>query len=146
MRPSSIRLFEKLYLLTIALGVAVLVLNWNGMTALAQARAGGDASSGTGVLIAAAVLGVLIPLLLLYFIGRRASNVAKWIFVVLTGFSVLSFLAALTNPALPKNLLFALNTVSLLLTIYCAWLLFRPDTRAWLENRGDEPGAETVVD
>jgi cytochrome bd-type quinol oxidase subunit 2 len=143
MRPPSIRLFEKLYLLTIALGLVALALSWNSMTGLAQARAGQDAANG--VLIAAAVLGVLIPLLLLYFIARRGSNVAKWIFVVLTAFSVLSFIAGIANPDLPKDALFILNVVSLGLTLYCAWLLFRPDARAWLEHRGDDTGPEDVV-
>ena len=143
MRPPSIRLFEKLYLLTIVLGLVALAFSWNSMTGFAQARAGRDAASG--LLIAAAVLGVLIPLLLLYFIARRGSNVAKWIFVVLSAFSVLSFVAGIANPELPKDALFLLNVVSLGLTLYCAWLLFRPDARAWLEHRGDVSTAEDVV-
>jgi hypothetical protein len=143
MRPPSIRLFEKLYLLTIAIGLVALALSWNSITGLAQARTGQDAANG--VLIVAAVLGVLIPLLLLYFIARRASNVAKWIFVVLAAFSVLSFVAGAANPELPKDALFALNVASLLLTLYCAWLLFRPDARAWLEHRGDGTSSEDVI-
>jgi nitrate/nitrite transporter NarK len=146
MRPPSIRLFEKLYLLTIGLGLVGLALSWDSMIGLAQARSGAAESTAAGVVVGAAVFGVLIPLLLVYFIARRASNIAKWIFVVLTAFGLLSFLAAVTRPELPKDMLLALNAVSLVLSLYCAWLLFRPDARAWLDSRGGAAGADGAVD
>ena len=143
-RPASIVLFEKLYIAVIVIGVIGVALSWNSLSAMAGAQPGVPASMGSGILIGALIFGFLIPLLLLYFIARRASNVAKWIFVVLTAFGVYSFIAGLANPMMPKGLLLAVNVVSLVLTLYCAWLLFRPDAKAWLENKGGDVRTDTT--
>ena len=145
MRPASIVLFEKLYIATIVIGLIGVVLSWNSLTAMAQAQPGVTASVGSGILIGALVFGFLIPLLLLYFIARRASNVAKWIFVLLTAFSAYSFIAGVANPHTPKGFLLGLNAVSLLLTLYCAWLLFRPDAKAWLVTKGANAPADPTT-
>ena len=89
----------------------------------------------TGLLAAGAVLAVAIPLLLLYFIARRASNVAKWIFVALTAISLYSLVSGVANPATPKNLLLLVAVLNMALTLYAAWLLFRPDAKAWLASK-----------
>ena len=144
-RPASIVLFEKLYIAVIVIGVIGVVLSWNSLNAMAASQPGVSASAGSGILIGALIFGFLIPLLLLYFIARRASNVAKWIFVVLTAFGVYSFLATLSNPMVPKGLLLAANLVSLVLTLYCAWLLFRPDAKAWFETKGVDARGDTTT-
>lgn len=141
-RPPSIVLFEKLYLAVIVIGVIGVVLSWNSLNAMVTSQPGVSASTGSGILIGSLIFGFLIPLLLLYFIARRASNVAKWIFVVLTAFGVYSFIATLSNPLVPKGLLLGVNVVSLILTLYCAWLLFRPDAKAWLDSKGAEGPAD----
>ena len=135
-RPASIVLFEKLYIAVIVIGVIGVALSWNSLSAIAGAQPGVPASAASGF---------LIPLLLLYFIARRASNVAKWIFVVLTAFSLYSFVAGLANPVMPKGLLLAVNVVSLALTLYCAWLLFRPDAKAWLDSKGGDVRGDTTT-
>lgn len=146
-RPASIVLFEKLYILVIVIGVIAVALSWSSLNAAAAAQPGVSPSVGSGILIGALIFGFLIPLLLLYFIARRASNIAKWIFVVLTAFSLYSFIAGLSNPVMPKGLLMIVNLVSLALTLYCAWLLFRPDAKAWLESKGaDVPGGPTPLE
>ena len=146
-RPASIILFEKLYIVVIVIGVIGVALSWSSLTAMAGSQAGVPESVGSGILIGALIFGFLLPLLLLYFIARRASNIAKWIFVVLTAFSVYSFIATIANPAVPKGILLAVNVVSLVLTLYCAWLLFKPDAKAWLESKGaDGPGDPTTFE
>jgi hypothetical protein len=144
-RPASIVLFEKLYIAVIVIGVIGVALSWNSLSAIAGAQPGVPASAASGILIGALIFGFLIPLLLLYFIARRASNVAKWIFVVLTAFSLYSFVAGLANPVMPKGLLLAVNVVSLALTLYCAWLLFRPDAKAWLDSKGGDVRGDTTT-
>ena len=144
-RPASIVLFEKLYIAVIVIGVIGVALSWNSLSAMAGAQPGVPASMGSGILIGALIFGFLIPLLLLYFIARRASNVAKWIFVVLTAFGVYSVIAGLANPMMPKGLLLAVNVVSLVLTLYCAWLLFRPDAKAWLDSKGGDVRGDTTT-
>ena|SRR5688572_18206977 len=146
-RPASIVLFEKLYIAVIIIGVIGVALSWNSLSAMAEAQPGVPEAMGSGILIGALIFGFLIPLLLLYFIARRASNIAKWIFVILTAFSVYSFIATLSNPMVPKGILLAVNVVSLILTLYCAWLLFKPDAKAWLESKGvDGPTDPTTFE
>ncbi|MCA1661568.1 MAG: hypothetical protein LC648_05195 [Novosphingobium sp.] len=141
MRPASIVQFERLYLLSIVIAAIGIALGWDRLVEMAAAQQGVPASVQQGVLIGAVVFAFLIPLLLLYFIARRASNIAKWIFVVFTAYSLFSYVMGLSTTGLTLDLLFAFNTVTLLLTLYCAWLLFRPDAKAWLESRGaDGPG------
>ena len=146
-RPASIVLFEKLYIVVIIIGVIGVALSWSSLTAMAGNQPGVPESVGSGILIGALIFGFLVPLVLLYFIARRASNIAKWIFVVLTAFSVYSFIATISNPAVPQGILLAVNVVSLVLTLYCAWLLFKPDAKAWLESKGvDGPGDPTTFE
>lgn len=144
-RPASIVLFEKLYAAVIVIGVIGVVLSWNSLSAMAEAQPGVSGSVGSGILIGALIFGFLVPLLLLYFIARRASNIAKWIFVLLTAFGVYSFIATLSNPMVPKGLLLVVNAVSLVLTLYCAWLLFKPDAKAWLESKGADGPADPTT-
>ena len=141
-RPASIVLFEKLYIATIVIGLIGVALSWNTLNEAVTNQPGVSASVGSGILIGAMIFGFLIPILLLYFIARRASNIAKWVFVVLTAFSVYSFIATLSNPMMPKGLFLAVNVVSLILTLYCAWLLFKPDAKAWLDSKGAEGPAD----
>lgn len=145
MRPASIVLFEKLYIAVIVIGLIAVALSWSSISAMAANQPGVPASVGSGILVGALIFGFLIPLLLLYFIARRASNVAKWIFVVLTAFSVYSLIAGFSNPAVPKGLFTAVNVLSVLLTLYCAWLLFRPDAKAWLESKGADGPADPTT-
>jgi uncharacterized membrane protein len=144
-RPASIVLFEKLYIAVIVIGVIGVALSWNSLSAMAETQPGVPGSVGSGILIGALIFGFLVPLLLLYFIARRASNIAKWIFVILTAFSVYSFIATLSNPMVPKGLLLAVNVLSLILTLYCAWLLFKPDAKAWLESKGADGPADPTT-
>jgi hypothetical protein len=147
MRPPSIVLFERLYLAVIVIGLVAVALSWNSISAIAAKQPGVPESVGNGILLAALIFGFLIPLLLLYFIARRASNIAKWIFVILAAFSLYSFVSGLSNPQMPGTLFLALNAVSTLLTLYCAWLLFKPDAKAWLESKGaDGPADPTTFD
>lgn len=82
------------------------------------------------------VVGILVPLLLWYFIARRASNVAKWIYVVLTALGLLGFVSSLANPLVAKGVITVLGLNTVGLQFYAAWLLFRPDASAWLDSRG----------
>ena len=133
-RPASIVTFERAYLAAIVIGIVNTVLSWSQVNAMLDDPAIKAAGIGTGALIFSVVLGIIIPLVLWYFIARRASNVARWIFVVLTALGVFGFLASLANPMVPKGLGTVLGTLGVGLQIYAAWLLFRPDAVAWLEG------------
>ena len=141
MRPQSIELFEKVYLGAIAIGLVNTVLSWSQVDALLADPRMQAAGLGTGTLVFGVVIGILVPLLLWFFIARRASNVAKWIYVVLTALGLFGFLSALANPMVPKGLVTVLGAAAVGLQVFGAWLLFRPDSAAWLDAKGaDGPG------
>ena len=147
MRPQSIQLFEKVYLASIAIGLVNAVLSWSQVDAMLADPRMQAAGVGTGTLVLGVVIGILVPLLLWYFIARRASNVAKWIYVVLTAVGLFGFLSALANPMAPKGLITLLGAAATGLQVYGAWLLFRPDAAAWFESKGaDGPGDPETLD
>lgn len=147
MRPSSIELFGKVYLGAIAIGLVNAVLSWSQVSAMMADPRMQAAGVGTGTLVFGLVIGIIVPLLLWFFITRRASNVAKWIYVVLTALGLFSFLSALANPMVPKGLVTVLGALAIGLQVYGAWLLFRPDSAAWLDAKGaDGPGDPETFD
>ena len=147
MRPQSIELFEKVYLGAIAIGLVNTALSWSQVNAMLADPRMQAAGVGNGTLAFGLVIGILLPLLLWYFIARRASNIAKWIYVVLTALGLFGFLSALANPMVVKGLVTLLGAVATGLQVYGAWLLFRPDAAAWLESKGaDGPGDPETFD
>ena len=85
MRPTSIVLFERLFLLSLAIALVNGFLQYDALVA----QVGNDPALaqlgwGSGAILVVMAISLLIPLLLWYFIARRASNIAKWILVVMT--------------------------------------------------------------
>jgi hypothetical protein len=147
MRPQSIVLFEKVYLAAIVLGVINTVMSWSLVTQAASDPALQKTGVASGLLVGALIIGILIPLLLWYFIARRASNVAKWIYVVLLAFGVLGFLRGLSVPNAPGGLTLVIGALSLALQVWAGVLLFKPDATAWLESKSaDAPVDSTTID
>ena len=147
MRPKSIELFEKVYWGGTLLGLVIAILNWGNVTATLNTPDAKALGMGSGFLIGAIVFNLIISLLVWYFVARRASNVAKWIYVVLTAIALLMMLSSLADPSLTSGLPLAGNLVAIGLQLYCAWLLFRPDAVAWLESKGaDGPGDPSTFD
>ena len=148
MRPQSIELFEKVYLGTIAIDLVEVAFGWQRLTADILERFA-TVSEGTRqvLLIGSVVFAFGISLLLWFLIAHRASNIAKWIFVVLAVSGVYSLLKQIVFSTVPKDIDFALNTASTLLGLYAVWLLFRPDAVAWFKSKGaDGPGDPKTFD
>ena len=146
MRPHSIILFEKVFLAAVALGIVNSLLSWGTMTAMLDDPAMRAAGMGSGFIVFSLVIGTIISLLLWYFIARRASNVAKWIYVAIIALGVLTMVVNFANPAIPKGLYLIGALIVLVLELYAGWLLFRPDAKVWLESRGTEGAADPTVD
>ena len=147
MRPQSIELFEKVYLGSIALGLVNTALSWGALTASLKTVSDGAMKMGPGVMVGSIVIGLVISLLLWFFVARRASSVAKWIFVVITAIGVFGVLSSLANPLTPKGLTMIGGMIATALQVFAAWLLFRPDAVAWLESKGENgPGDPSTFD
>lgn len=134
MRPASINMFEKLFFISIALGALSLFLNFEGQVAEIQSDPNLAAlGAGGGFLIGILVFGLLINLLLWYFIARKASNVAKWIWVALTLLGMLGIPALFAGEF---GLMKIFSLIGFLLSIAMIYYLFQPDAKAWFNKEG----------
>src|SRR6476620_11675984 len=106
MRPNSIVNFERIVIVSILLGIVSSFLTRAKMDAMMAGKPHLSSSTTLGIQI---VL-ILLYLVLIYFISRKGSPVAKWIYVVLC---VLGLIAGVF--ALP--LMAQLGTVSLVVAI-----------------------------
>lgn len=136
MRPTSIINFERFYLGALGLGLINNILNWSQATAVLNDPNVQAAGLGTGFLVSTMVLGLAIPLLLWYFIAKRASNIAKWILVVLFGFGLIGILMSFSAMMAMGTLPMVLGLVAFALQAYAVYMLFRPDAVAWLNAGG----------
>ena len=132
MRPTSIVLFERLFLLSLAIALVNGFLQYDALVA----QVGNDPALaqlgwGSGAILVVMAISLLIPLLLWYFIARRASNIAKWILVVMTLLDAgqLGSLAGIASLAVT------------ILQLVAIVLLFRADARAWLSDDADDAEA-----
>ena len=130
MRPKSIVQFERVYIATIVLGLLNTVLSWN---ATADQLAAVDPMMrqlGPGVIATGTAISLLVNLVLLYFIARRGSRIAKWIMVVLTVAGILAALPAFMVAPMPP-LIVVITFAMIALSLFAVYLLFRPDAQAW---------------
>lgn len=135
-RPKSIIQFEQVYWAIIVLGLVSAALGWSDMMASVQVQQS-VAHFGMGMVYGPIVLGILVQLLLWYFIARRGSVVAKWIFVVLSGLGVVFSLFSLVTKGSPSIPVGVIDVALLVLQVIAIMLVFRPDTRPWFgENAG----------
>ncbi len=136
MRPTSITTFERFYLGALVIGLINNVLNWSQATAVLNDPSVQAAGLGTGFLVSTMVIGLAIPLLLWYFITRRASNIAKWILVVLFAFGLIGVLMSFSAMMAMGTLPMVLGLIALALQAYAVFMLFKPDAVAWLNAGG----------
>lgn len=135
MRPNSIVLFERLFFLNLALGLVGYFLNYDAATQmLADDPATAGLGMGGGFLIGTYLIGLVINLLLWYFIARKASNIARWIFVVLVGIGLLFGIPTLFT--LGISLIMVTTLIGYAITIAMIALLFREDAKAWFSKDG----------
>lgn len=137
-RPQSIVTFERCYLGGWAIGVLNTVINWSNVLKNPQVQQA-NAMVGEWYLPTVTGIGLLIPLILWYFIARRGSVVAKWIMVVFTALGVLGLARTLLmGGGLPTGVGAILAVLGVALNVYAATRLFRPDAKSWF---GERPAA-----
>lgn len=115
------------------LGVGSLVLHWSVMIdGLKRDPAVAPMVESAVIFVGVALgLGFALSILLWYFIARKASNIAKWIYVAVMGFGAVSTLTSLNDPNSPTGLALAISLISTALTALSILFLFRPDARVW---------------
>lgn len=148
-KPPSITRFEQFYWGSVAIGLLNAALNWQTSKALLAANP--VLANAGWILPVTQIVGLVIAVLLWFFIARRPSVVAKWIQVVFAGFSVLGLLRAVFMLAMgraPLSLPVVVGLVASILYIAAAVMLFKPDAKAWfgegLDEDFDEPDSPRV--
>jgi len=128
MRPKSVKLGEQLYAGSILLTIVLAVIGW-------------DEAVATGGVALAAIVNVVvigITILLLYATTQRASRVALWLLVVLTGINIAGFLFQVAGGVVAPGLFGVLTTAQTVLGVIGIVLLFRPSARAWFVAAANE--------
>jgi hypothetical protein len=138
-RPQSIVWFERSYLGALALGLVNNALNWTAMQER-MAAAPNSALLPSWFLPVALGIGILISLLLWFFIARRASVVAKWIVVVLFVIGLIGVPGIVTGlqSGLITPLMAAFALIAFGLNGFAVWTLFRSDTKAWFSGQATD--------
>jgi hypothetical protein len=141
MRPKSIVRFEQLFFVNLVLGIAIAAVTWNARMAIYHSTPN-SAVMGDAFPVISLLIGYVISLALWFFIARRGSVVAKWIYVVFFAIGVLGLLATLgTGMArMTDPLSFYASILSTLISAAAVYFLFQRDTRPWFgESAPSEP-------
>jgi hypothetical protein len=124
-------MFERLFLASLAVSACVTVVIYDGVArALAADPSMRQLGLGSGFLTGLLAASFAIYLLLWYLIAHKASNIAKWILVVLVTLGVLTSLPALLQASFDFATLSGLAAT--LLEVAAVVYLFRADASAWL--------------
>ncbi|HEY0414067.1 MAG TPA: hypothetical protein VGD66_13100 [Allosphingosinicella sp.] len=131
MRPSSIVNFERLSLLAVAIGAVITYLSFDALVASVRPKVpGAGLESGLAVL---SLIYIALLVLLIVMTSRRASAVAKWLFVL-----VIAAELVVTMPKLPAmaggGMLGWIQIVQLLVQLVALAFLFTPPSRAWFRD------------
>lgn len=138
-RPRSIVWFERVVYLWFGLSIVNSFIVYYRM----RAAPPDPSRAGPGIVIAILLLSLAIYWPLVWLIARRFNNVARWIFVALTGFGLLSLLQIREIIAY-GGAAAVIALVENLLSVVLIWLLFRRDSRDWFAGR--RPVDSTVFD
>ena len=133
MRPKSIIRFEQLFFLGIALALILSALTWNARMEIYHQTPAAEMLGDAFPVITLAI-GYAIWLLLWYFIARRASSIAKWIYVVLFVLAVIAVMASLTFGQVIDTTALAGQVIGVLIQAASIWFLFQPDANAWFSG------------
>lgn len=139
-RPRSIIWFERFFWGSILIGFLSAGFAWNDIAREIESDA---VSSTTGIVFLAIIFAITIGISIAfwYFIARRGSNIAKWIYTVWMGLGSLWTLVTLVDPAAVRGAALAASLISTLLTLASIACLFRPDAAAWLTGKAPvDPG------
>lgn len=124
-RPASITYFERLILLSVALGVVQMAISWPETSRMA--------SPGFTAFVSLVTFAVVIGLALL--VSRARSKVAMWIWIIFLVLGTIPFVLLMAKGMVHGA---AVIMVIQALAQYAATaLLFTPSARAWMDFKSD---------
>ncbi len=130
-RPRSVALFERLYVSSQAASILAIFLHYGTLRSAAIANGSSPAGPIVGVFL---ILVISVPLW--FFIVRRASNIAKWITIILFAIGLLGLPSSLSKTLAVGPAYFVLSLLALVLSIGSVIMLFKQDSVFWLKSNG----------
>jgi len=132
MRPRSIVAFERLLVVALALDLLINLASWSAFPA--QLAAKGLPTSPVLILLLC-LFSPALGAVFLYFVGRRGSNVARWILTVLVALGVVGFVVILAADfRAAATPLFAATATSEVLKVIAVTRLFTAEAARWFER------------
>ena len=144
MRPASIDWFDRLFLGSLALGIANSALSFGKNLEMMQNSPGGD-NFGAAFMIGSLAASMAVSLLLWFFIARRASTIAKWILVIITGLGAIMMVPAIGMLAEAGVVSLVLALVITALQLAAISFLFRSDAAAWFASKGRDDTNDPTI-
>ncbi len=138
MRPLSIRLFEGLSLLAVALGALTTWLGWGDLVASVRSKVLGAGLEPALAVLSLIYVGLLVLLILLT--ARRGSAVAKWLFVAII-VGELVFTVPKLGAMAGAGLIGWVEILQLLIQLVGVAALFTAPSRAWFAGWRTPGGA-----
>lgn len=128
-RPKDIEWFAYIQIAVMVVGFINGLINWDALIA----------TPGNSVLmqIASQSVSYIITFTLLYFIVMRASNVARWILVVISGLGFLFLIPLLLTNAVPIPGGKIVPSIMTLASLASFYFLFTPAARRWFSKDAD---------
>jgi hypothetical protein len=123
-RPDSIIWFERLYIGSLAVSVAIMVVGWDAV------RSG---AIPPFYLVAGLFVGLVLPVILVLLVSRRRSGIAKWILFMLFAVGLAANVATYR-----PGMNWRVDLAALLITgmqIAAIGLLFTASARTWLGGK-----------
>ncbi len=123
-RPAAIAWFERLYIGSLAIAVAVMAAGWDSV---------GEVP--TLVMLAGIVLGVLLPVGLVLLVSRMRSRIAQWVLIALFAIGLASN-ATIYDPGVNwgVDMVVLVTTAMQMLAVA---LLFTRSARAWMARKDE---------
>lgn len=141
MKPASMKKFDWLYLGSLAVGMAGIGLNFGTLSSQAEAQmtAQGLPDMASDMLVGGLLFGTAISLGLWVLISILRLELAKWILILLTGWSLLTTARSL-DAGIDGTMAWGL--VSTVMTLLSIWFLFQPDSKVWFAEKHGDTGTE----
>lgn len=128
-RPKDIERYAYIQIAVIVVGFINGLINWDALVAV-------PGNSPTQQILTQAI-SYAITLTLLYFIVMKASNVARWISVVLIVLGSLVIIPILTMDSIPVPGGKAMPVILSIATLGSLWFLFTPAAKNWFSKNPD---------
>lgn len=141
MRPDAIIRFERLYFWGWLVG-AIISLLWFAESLDIVARSPALGQGMIPVLLAMTIIGLLIPLGLMWLVARRASVVAKWLLVVHVGVTSAIIALSVVNWSPSHAVLILITAAAAVVRVMSLKHLFAPAAQDWFRARRPEPSPD----